>query len=96
MENVTAARNSEDFVATGRQQSVRRFIELTALELGWGEIEWRGKGLHEIGLRSTGEIVVRIDPATFDPLKWRLCLVTQQKRMKIGMETNYKFGGTSG
>ena len=27
----------EDFViATGRQESVRRFIELTALELGWG------------------------------------------------------------
>ena len=58
----------EDFViATGRQQSVRRFIELTALELGWGEIEWRGKGLHEIGLRSTGEIVVRIDPRYFRP-----------------------------
>ena len=28
----------EDFViATGRQESVRRFIELTALELGWGQ-----------------------------------------------------------
>jgi len=28
----------EDFViATGRQESVRRFIELTALELGWGD-----------------------------------------------------------
>ena len=30
----------EDFViATGRQESVRRFIELTALELGWGALE---------------------------------------------------------
>ena len=33
----------EDFViATGRQESVRRFIELTALELGWGALEWQG------------------------------------------------------
>ena len=31
----------EDFViATGHQENVRRFIELTALELGWGAIEW--------------------------------------------------------
>jgi GDPmannose 4,6-dehydratase len=43
----------EDFViATGRQESVRRFIELAALELG---------------RRSTGEVVVRIDPRYFRP-----------------------------
>jgi GDPmannose 4,6-dehydratase len=48
----------EDFViATGRQESVRRFIELTALELGWGALEWQGEGLEEIGERSTGEMV---------------------------------------
>jgi len=36
----------EDFViATGRQESVRRFIELAASELGWGGIEWQGEGL---------------------------------------------------
>ena len=58
----------EDFViATGRQESVRRFIELTALELGWGEIIWEGKGLEETGRRSNGEIVVRIDPRYFRP-----------------------------
>ena len=58
----------EDFViATGRQESVRRFIELTALELGWGEMIWEGKGLEETGRRSTGEIVVRIDPRYFRP-----------------------------
>ena len=58
----------EDFViATGRQETVRRFIELTALELGWGTIEWEGKGLEETGKRSTGEVVVRIDPRYFRP-----------------------------
>jgi GDPmannose 4,6-dehydratase len=58
----------EDFViATGRQESVRRFIELTALELGWGAIQWEGKGLEETGKRSGGEVVVRIDPRYFRP-----------------------------
>ena len=58
----------EDFViATGRQETVRRFIELTALELGWGSIHWEGKGVNEIGRRSNGDVVVRIDPRYFRP-----------------------------
>jgi GDPmannose 4,6-dehydratase len=59
----------EDFViATGRQESVRRFIELTALELGWGSLIWEGVGLNECGRREdSGEIVVRIDPRYFRP-----------------------------
>ena len=64
----------EDFViATGRQESVRRFIELAAQQLGWGKndepaIHWRGEGLEEIGIRAdTAEVVVRIDPRYFRP-----------------------------
>ncbi|QNI66393.1 GDP-mannose 4,6-dehydratase [Synechococcus sp. BMK-MC-1] len=59
----------EDFViATGRQESVRRFIELSASELGWGGIHWQGEGLQETGLRAdTGAVVVRIDPRYFRP-----------------------------
>ena len=59
----------EDFViATGRQESVRRFIELTAQELGWGSMEWDGEGTAEIGRRGdTGEVVVRIDPRYYRP-----------------------------
>jgi len=59
----------EDFViATGRQESVRRFIELSAGELGWGGIEWMGEGLAETGVRrDTGATVVRIDPRYFRP-----------------------------
>ncbi len=59
----------EDFViATGRQESVRRFIELAAGELGWGAMEWQGEGLQEIGRRAdTGAVVVRIDPRYFRP-----------------------------
>ena len=53
----------EDFViATGRQESVRRFIELTADVLGTATQEWEVKGLNKFGRRNTGELVVRIDP----------------------------------
>jgi GDPmannose 4,6-dehydratase len=59
----------EDFViATGRQESVRRFIELTAASLGWGGIDWQGSGVEETGRRAdTGAVVVRIDPRYFRP-----------------------------
>jgi len=59
----------QDFViATGRQETVRRFIELTAEQLGWGGIDWQGEGIHEIGRRSgSSEVVVRIDPRYFRP-----------------------------
>ena len=59
----------EDFViATGRQESVRRFIELTALELGWGPMQWEGEKTAEVGRRGdSGSVVVRIDPRYFRP-----------------------------
>ena len=59
----------EDFViATGRQESVRTFIELSAKALGWPGITWAGQGCDEVGRRAdTGDVVVRIDPRYFRP-----------------------------
>ena len=58
----------EDYViATGRQSSVRRFVELTAKELGWGELLWEGEGINETGRCRNGNVVVRIDPRYFRP-----------------------------
>ena len=59
----------DDFViATGRQESVRRFIELAAAALGWGGIHWHGSGHQETGRRAdNGTVVVRIDPRYFRP-----------------------------
>ena len=59
----------EDFVvATGRQESVRTFIEIAAKELGWRGIKWEGEGINEIGKRiDTGEIVIKIDKKYFRP-----------------------------
>tara|TARA_A100001388_G_scaffold151296_1_gene112483 strand:+ start:130 stop:1224 length:1095 start_codon:yes stop_codon:yes gene_type:complete len=59
----------DDFVvATGRQESVRKFIELAAKELKWGGIKWEGKGIDEVGRRlDTNEIVIKIDQKYFRP-----------------------------
>ena len=62
-------KKAADFVvATGRQESVRRFIEISAKELGWGGITWKGKGLEEIGIRKdNNEVVIKIDKKYFRP-----------------------------
>ena len=59
----------DDYViATGTQISVRKFIELASIELGWGGITWEGKGLDEVGKRNdNGEIVIKIDSKYFRP-----------------------------
>ena len=71
----------EDFViATGRQESVRRFIELTAQQLGWGPMQWNGEGTVEVGCRSdTGAVVVRIDPRYFRPAEVETCWAIRAK-----------------
>ena len=52
-------------IATGRQESVRRFIELCN-RLGWGALLCEGEGLQEIGRRAdNGAVVVLIDPRYF-------------------------------
>ena len=82
----------EDFViATGRQESVRRFIELAAQQLGWGAggqqaIQWQGEGLNEVGRRvDIGAVVVRIDPRYFRPAEVETPLGDQSKAQeKLG------------
>ena len=67
--------NPEDYViASGRMETVRKFIEISAEKLGWNKdkkgpaIIWEGKGIEEIGRRAdTNEIVIKIDPRYFRP-----------------------------
>ena len=85
----------EDYViATGRTESVRRFIEIAASKLGWqvdkkgSSIIWEGEGLNEVGKRAdTGEIVVRIDKRYFRPTEVEELLGDPSKaRKKLGWE----------
>ena len=56
----------EDFViATGKQYSVRDFINLASKYLDM-KIEWKGKGLEEVGSYK-GSNIVKVDPRYFRP-----------------------------
>ena len=80
----------EDYViATGLMTSVRKFIELSAIELGWNNekggngIIWEGSGVNEIGRRAdTNEIVIRIDERYFRPTEVEQLLGDASKARK--------------
>ena len=59
----------EDFViATGKQVSVRKFIEMAAGFLDWKGINWEGEGENEIGRRKdNGKVVIKINPDFYRP-----------------------------
>ena len=82
----------EDFViSTGRSESIRRFAEISAFYLGWGEsssqsIIWEGEGINEVGIRyDTREVVIRVDPRYFRPTEVDILLGESRKaREKLG------------
>ncbi len=56
----------DDFViATGKQYSVKDFINLAAKNLNM-VFEWKGKGLNEVGILN-GKEIVKVDPRYFRP-----------------------------
>ena len=77
-------------IATGKQFSVRDFIQLSAKKLGWGGIIWRGNGLEEIGIREdTNEVVIRIDERYFRPTEVSsLCGDASKAKKELGWEPN--------
>ncbi len=79
----------EDYViASGKMTSVRRFIEMSAIALGWEGIEWEGEGIDEIGKRKdNGNIVIKIDPKFFRPAEVENLLGDASKaHAKLGWE----------
>ena len=89
----------DDFViATGKQYSVRQFIEMSANELGIN-IKWQGSGIDETGLidgsspilnteqknLKSGDIIFRIDPRYFRPTEVETLLGDPSKaKEKLG------------
>ena len=52
--NAATRPTPQDFViATGRQESVRRFIELSPRPWAGGSMQWDGEGINEVGRRVT-------------------------------------------
>lgn len=91
----------EDFViATGKQYSVRQFIEIAAAELGI-KIAWEGSGVDEVGRVAenansegpqSGDIIVRIDPRYFRPTEVESLLGDASKvKNQLGWEPKTTF-----
>ncbi len=74
----------DDYVlATGETRSVREFVEIAFAYIG-RSIEWRGKGVDEIGVDvATGKVLVRIDPAYFRPTEVELLLGDPSKAQRL-------------
>lgn len=94
----------DDFViATGRQFSVRRFVELAAAELGLS-LRWEGAGVHEKGLVAAvradsparavkpGDVLVEVDPRYFRPTEVETLLGDPAKaKTRLGWEPRTTF-----
>ena len=82
--------NPEDYViATGRMETVRKFIEISAQKLNWAKgnddhaIIWEGEGVNEIGRRAdTKQVVIRIDKRYFRPTEVEQLLGDPSKAYK--------------
>lgn len=74
-------------IATGESHSVREFVEAAFRVIG-REIEWRGKGINEVGVESGTDIVrVRVNEKYFRPTEVDLLLGDSSKARK---ELNWK------
>lgn len=78
-------RTPEDFViATGKQYSVRDFVDAAADALGM-RLSWRGEGVNETGCDEAGNAVVAVDPRYFRPTEVETLLGDATKaREKLG------------
>jgi GDPmannose 4,6-dehydratase len=74
----------DDFViATGKQYSVKDFINLAAKKLNINII-WSGKGLNEIGVdKKTNKIIIEIDKKYFRPTEVESLKGDYKKAKKI-------------
>ena len=88
------AKPADYVISTGRQESVRKFVELSAKAIGWNKggntpgIIWEGQGLEEVGIRAdNGKVVVKIDPRYFRPCEVDTLLGDPSKASKeLGWE----------
>jgi GDPmannose 4,6-dehydratase len=83
----------EDYVlATGETHTVREFVELAFHQIG-RHIVWRGNDADEIGCcRSSGEVLVALDPAYRRPTEVDLLLGDPSKaRAKLGWQHRTSF-----
>ena len=87
MWKILQQKSPKDYViATGKQYSIKQFIDLTAKKLKM-KIRWRGKGLKEKGIDENGNIIIECDKNYFRPLDVNTLLGDARKARR---ELNWK------
>ncbi|MBI5246553.1 MAG: GDP-mannose 4,6-dehydratase [Elusimicrobia bacterium] len=83
---------SDYVAATGRQNSVRQFVEAAAAELGF-DLVWKGKGAAEKGVdRRTGRAIVELDARYLRPTEVDALLGDAAKaRRELGWKPKVSF-----
>ena len=84
----------DDYViATGKQYSVRTFVEMACKEVGI-DIRWEGEGVEEKGYDSaTGKCIVEVDPVYFRPCEVETLLGDPTKaKEKLGWVPEISIG----
>jgi len=83
----------DDYViATGKQYSVREFVEAAAPYFGMN-IVWRSNGIDEVGIdKETGKTVIKVDPKYFRPAEVETLLGDPTKAKKqLGWDPKISF-----
>ena len=80
---ILQADKPDDFViATGKQYSVRDFVEIAAKHIGF-DIRWEGSGVDEIGYDQDNNPIIRVSPEYFRPAEVETLLGDSSKAQKI-------------
>ncbi len=85
----------DDFVlGTGEAHTIREFCALAFAEVGIA-LDWKGEGAEETGInRSTGAVIVKVNPAFFRPAEVDILLANPSKAEKVlGWERRVDFAG---
>ena len=70
-------------LATGRTQSIRDFVEMTAKAVNM-ELEWHGTGTEEYAIEpKTGKLRVRVNPVFFRPAEVELLIGAPAKAKAV-------------
>ena len=82
MWKILQQKKPDDYViATGKQYSIKQFINLTAKELDL-KIQWKGKGINEKAFNAKGESIIECDKNYFRPLEVNTLLGNAKKARK--------------
>mgnify|MGYP001226277922 FL=1 len=82
MWKILQQKKPDDYViATGKQYSIKQFINLTVKELDL-KIQWKGKGINEKAFNAKGESIIECDKNYFRPLEVNTLLGNAKKARK--------------